>query len=119
MYSGFDGLAEKRLLLAIMHGLGTSRRAGGGAAAGVADLGTDCAFEAWRNIGPGPHVERLFLAPDKVRGVRVLADDRLDHLVVERIELFDTYEGGVFDALFLTMRHEVVVNLATAEDDTC
>ncbi len=113
----FEGLGEERLLLAVVHRLGAGGGTGSSPPAGVADFAADGAFEAREDVGPSAHVERFLLAPDEVRGVRILADDGLDHLPVERIELLDADDGGVFDALLLAVRHEVVVNLAAAEND--
>ena len=79
---------------------------------------TDGAFETRGDVRPSTHVERFFLAPDEVRCVGVLADDRADQLAVERIELLDADDGGVFDGVLLTARDEIVVDLATAEDNT-
>ena len=113
----FEGLGDERLLLAVVHRLRAGSGTGSSSPASVANLAADRAFEARENVRPGTLVERFCLAPDEVRGARLLADDGLDHFAVKRIELLDADDGRVLDALFLAVRHKVVVNFAATEND--
>ena len=76
MNLNFEGLDEQRFLFAIVHGFGSRRRAGGGAAAGIADLGSDGAFEAllhrlWFDIHVHSH-ESVALLRSRVNCERLL-----------------------------------------------
>lgn len=112
-----EGLLNQILLFAKMHGLGPSRGTGGPIASGIADMmGIDAVLKTRPDVGPRPHIERLFLAPDKFGGVFKRSNRLLEKLFMERVELLDANDRGVLNLLFLAMLNEVVVDLATTKD---
>jgi hypothetical protein len=67
---------------------------------------------------PSAGIEGFFLTPDDGFGVRVLVEILLKLLPGEGIELLDTGDGRVFDALIGTVLVESSINLSSAKDDT-
>lgn len=70
------------------------------------------------NVGPGTSVQGLFLTPDDVTGVGIVVEVLLQLSPREGMQLFDTGDGSVADAIGLTVLGESSVHLATANDHT-
>lgn len=66
---------------------------------------------------PGSLVLRLFLTPDELFGRSVRRDGPLEHLYGEGIELLDAQDGYIVDSAGATSLEQVVIDLATAQDD--
>jgi len=67
--------------------------------------------------GPGTGVERFFLTPDDGLRVRVGIEVFLQLLPWEGVQLLDTSDRSVLEAVVGTVLGESCVNLARAEDD--
>ena len=67
------------------------------------------------NVSPSTIVDRFFLTPVS-GGIRVTVEMRSDHVVRERGKLFDTRNGDILDATFLTFSEESEVDLSGTED---
>lgn len=67
---------------------------------------------------PSTGVERLLLGPDDILGVRVAVQVLLELSPWEGVELFNTGDSGVADALALTVLGKSSVDLTRAQDDT-
>ena len=67
---------------------------------------------------PSTSVERLLLGPDDVLGVRVAVQVLLELSPWEGVELLDTGDSGVANALALTVLGKSSVDLTRAQDDT-
>lgn len=108
-----------------MAGLETRGDRGTGGTTGVHDVATVVVFggiEQGLNTGlderPGAGVERLFLSPDNVLGVGVAVQVFFQLSPGEGVELLDTSDGGVADALGFTVFDESSVDLTRAHNDT-
>ena len=118
-----ERLFQELLLLLQVHGLDTDGNAGARATACVEDVAAvmvlglvEEGLDTGLGEGPGAGVEGLLLAPDNVLGVAVAIEGLLELLPGERVELLDADDGGVLDALRLTVFYERGVDLAGAED---
>jgi hypothetical protein len=67
---------------------------------------------------PSTSVERLLLGPDDILGVRVAVQVLLELGPWEGVELLDTGDGGVANALAITVLGKSTVDLTGAHDDT-
>jgi hypothetical protein len=67
---------------------------------------------------PSTGVERFLLTPNNGLGVRILVEVFFELLPWEGVELFDTGDGNVFDALLGTVFVELGVDLSGTENDT-
>ena len=66
---------------------------------------------------PGTSVQRLFLGPNDVLGVGVAVEVLLQLSPGEGVQLLNTGDGGVADALGLTVLSEGSVDLTRAQND--
>ena len=69
------------------------------------------------DIAPSTHVLGFFLTPHEP-GSGILLGDDCEALFVERVELFDSHDSGIFDVLFVAIIAEIVVNLTRTENET-
>lgn len=67
---------------------------------------------------PGTSVQRLFLGPNDVLGVGVAVEVLLQLSPGEGVQLLNTSDGGVADALGLTVLDQSGVHLTRADDDS-
>jgi hypothetical protein len=74
-------------------------------------------LDARLGVAPGSCIERLFLAPNDILGVRVPVKVVLKLLPWERMQLLDADDGGVLDALGLAVFYQSGVHLAGTKDD--
>lgn len=66
---------------------------------------------------PGSGIERLFLAPDDGLGVLVGVEVLLELLPWEGVQLLNTGDSGVLEAIIVTVLVESGVDLTSAEND--
>ena len=74
-------------------------------------------LNSWLNERPGTSVKGLLLTPNDGLGIGVLVEILLQQLPWERIELFDTGNGGVLDVVVGAVLLERSVNLTGTEDN--
>jgi len=112
-----EGGGEELILLQQMDGEGAGGGGGGGAAAGVADFLSEEGAEPGLEMVPGAHIAGLLLAPDDLRVAGVFGYRSLKLFLMQRIDLFQTDDGGVPETVFFAELRKVVVNLAGAKND--
>ena len=115
---------QKLLLLLQVNGLGTGGDGGGGRAAGVQDVaavvvlgGVQQGLDTGLGVRPGTGVQGLLLAPNDVLGVGVAVQVLLQLGPGEGVQLLDTGDGGVADAVGLTVLDQRGIHLTRAQDD--
>lgn len=120
-----ESIVEQILLLLQVAALETSgnRSARGTAsiqhvAAVVVFSSVKQSLDTWLNKAPSTSIERLLLGPDDVLGVRVAVQVLLELSPREGVELLDTGDGGVANALALTVFGKSSVDLAGAHNNT-
>ena len=118
------GHIEQVLLLLDVGALLTGRDTGAGVATGVHDvlavvvLGlVEQGLETRLGEGPRTGVEGLLLGPDDGLGVGVLVEVLAQLLPREGVELLDTGDGDIVDALLGAVLVERGVDLAGTQDD--
>ena len=113
------------LLFLDVHGLetGSHRRTGG--TTSVEDVATVVVFRSVQQglntrlgVAPGTRVQRLFLRPHNVLGVGVAVKVLLELGPGEGVQLLNTCDSGVADALGLAVLDESSVHLTRAQDHT-
>src|SRR5690606_9025916 len=66
---------------------------------------------------PGALVHRLFLTPDRIFQLGVLAQDFIQIVARERIELLNAHNGHIVALIRLFLLQKIIVDLAAAHDD--
>jgi hypothetical protein len=120
-----ESIVQKLLLLLDVVGLETRGDRGAGGTARVQHMasvvvlgGIKQSLDTGLDEAPGTGVERFFLRPDNVLGVGVAVEVLLQLRPGEGVELFDTSDGGVADALAVTVLGKSGVDLARAHNNT-
>lgn len=111
------GGGQELILLEEMDGEGACGGGSGGATACVAEIAPSDRAKAEGEVKPCAHIFGLFLAPNEFGRGAVEGKEIGQFLFVERINLFETEDGGVAEAVFFAELGEVVVNLARAKND--
>lgn len=120
-----EGILQQLSLLLQVAGLVTGGNRGAGGTTGVQHVAAVVVLSRVQErlktrlgVTPGTGVQRLFLAPDNVLGVGVAVQVLLELRPREGVELLNTGDGGVADALALTVLGQRGVHLTRAKDDT-
>jgi len=120
-----ESILQELLLLLEVNGLETSSDGGAAGTTSVQDVatvvvlgGVEQALDTGLGVGPGTGVEGLLLAPNDVLGVGVAVKVLLELSPWEGVQLLNTGDGGVADAVGLTVLDESSVDLTRAKDDT-
>jgi len=120
-----ESILQKLLLLLEVNTLGTSGDRGRWRAAGVYDVaavvvlgGVEQGLETGLGVRPGTGVQGLFLAPHNVLSVGVAVQVVPQLGPGEGVQLLDTGDGGVANAVGLTVLDQSGVHLARAHDHT-
>lgn len=123
LVDGESSLQELLLLLEV-DGLQTGSHGGTGSATSVHDVAAvvvlgrvQQGLDTGLGVRPGTGVERLLLAPHNVLGVGVAVKVLLQLSPREGVQLLNTGDGGVADALGLTVLSEGSVDLTRAQND--
>lgn len=118
-----ESILQEFLLLLEVNGLETGGDGGGRSATGVQDVtavvvlrGVQESLNARLGVRPGTGVQRLLLAPDNVLGVGVAVQVLLQLGPREGVQLLDTDDGSVADAVGLTVLDKGGVDLTRADD---
>lgn len=120
-----ESILQEFLLLFQVNGLETSGHGGAGGTTSVQDVaavvvlgGVQHGLDTGLDVRPGTGVERLLLTPDDVLGVGVAVQVLLQLVPREGVQLLDTSDGSVANAIGLTVLDEGGVDLARAHDHT-
>jgi len=118
-----ERLLKQLLLFPDVHGLDTSSHRGAWRTTRVEHVAAVVVLRLVQqrldtrlHEAPGSRVQRLLLSPHDVLGVRVAVDVLLELSPWERVELLNTGDGRVADALGLTVLHQRGVHLTGADD---
>lgn len=120
-----EGILEELLLFLQVDGLETGGDRSAASTTSVEDVaaivvlsGVQQGLNAGLGVGPGTSVEGLLLAPNNVLGVGVAVKVLLELSPWEGVQLLNTGDGSVADAVSLTVLGQGGVDLARAKDDT-
>lgn len=118
-----EGLLEQLLLFLDVAGLDTSGHRGAWGTTSVEDVAAVVVLRLVQegldtrlDEAPGTGVERLLLGPHDVLGVRVAVKVLLELSPWEGVELLNTGDGGVADAVGLTVLDQSGVHLTSADN---
>lgn len=119
-----ESIVEELLLLLEMDRLETSGDGSAGSATGVQNVTAvvvlglvQQSLDTGLGVAPGTGVQRLLLGPDDVAGVGVAVQVLLQLSPREGVQLLNTGDGGVADAVGFTVLGKSSVDLSRAEDD--
>lgn len=120
-----ESILEKLLLLLQVDSLETASDGSARSATGVQNVaavvvlgGVKQSLNTGLGVRPGTGVQRLLLGPDDVLGVGVAVKVLLELSPREGVQLLNTGDSSVADAVSLTVLGQSSVNLARAENDT-
>lgn len=123
LLSNSEGSLQQLVLLLDMAGLKTSRDRRTWVASSIHDvlpvmvIGlVQDGLDTWLGEGPGTSIERLLLAPDDGLGIWIAVQVLLDLLPWEWVELLDTGDGGIGDAVVCAVLLQCGVDLAGTQD---
>lgn len=118
-----ESILQEFLLLLEVDGLETGRDRGAGRTASVHDVAAvvvlgcvEQGLDARLDEGPGTGVQRLLLAPHDVAGVGVAVQVLAQLVPREGVQLLDTGDGRVANAVGLAVLDERGVHLARADN---
>lgn len=120
-----ESILQELLLFLQVNGLETGSDRSTRSTAGVQDVATVVVLSSVQQglntglgVRPGAGVKRLLLGPDDVLGIGVAVKVLLELAPGEGVELLNTGDGGVANAVGLTVLDKSGVDLTRAEDDT-
>src|SRR3984893_1886595 len=109
-------VGDELSLLAFVNGERADGRTGAGIAPGIGDFTFEHVPQARLHEGPRAHVLRFFLTPNNPDCFRKWFENVSQSLFVQRIELFDTDNGGVVDLALVAVFQEIIIDFSRTKN---